>query len=216
MKRLIFSFFTFCLLLPVLFADVCRDWDKLDKEVRDAKIAKETARNRIIDLNRKLKTAFTGKIGHSVFSFPVKNYSPADIGGKNGSGYVPGSYDYYDGNRHTGHPAHDIFVLDKNMDSTCDRTGKPIEVLSFSDGVVIAVNKGWQAGRGIRGGNYAWIYNPVLDRYFYYGHLRQVLINVCDIVKSGSRIAYLGRNGKNAVMKRSPTHLHFMSLSFDD
>lgn len=214
MKRIIFSFFTFCLVFPVLLADVCRDWDKLDKEVRDGKIAKAAAKIRIIDLNRKLKTVFSGKIDHSVFSFPVKNYYPASIGGKNGSGYVPGGYNYYDGNRHTGHPAHDIFVLDKNRDSNCDRTGKPVEILSFTDGVAIAVNKEWQAGSGIRGGKYIWIYNPVLDRYFYYGHLRQVAVNVGDIVKSGSRIANLGRSGKNAVMERSPTHLHFMSLSF--
>ena len=214
MKRIFFSFFTFCLLLPVLFADVCRDWDKLDKKVRDGKIAKETAKSRIIELNRELKTAFSGKVGHSVFSFPVKNYSPAGIGGKKGSGYVPGSYDYYDGNRHSGHPSHDVFVLDKNRDSNCDRTGKPVEILSFTAGVVIAVNKEWPAGSSIRGGKYIWIYNPVLDRYFYYAHLRQVPVDVGDIVKSGDRIAYLGRSGKNAVMERSPTHLHFMSLSF--
>lgn len=217
MKRtIIISLFAFCLAFPTLHADVCRDWDTLDKKIRDSKIAKETAKKKIIALNRELKTAFSTKITHSVFSFPVKDYYSNSIGGSNGSGYVTGGYDYYDGNKHTGHPAHDIFVADKNRDSLCDRTGKPVEILSFTDGVVISVNRDWEPGSAIRGGKYTWIYNPVLDRYFYYAHLEKVLVNVGDIVKSGSRIAYLGRSGKNAFKKRSPTHLHFMSLSFHD
>ena len=219
MKQMIFSLFIFlfilCLACSVLNTVICRDWNQLDKEIRDSIIGKAAAKKKIIDLNRRLKAAFSTKITHSVFTFPVKNYSSKSIGGNNGSGYIPGDYDYYDGNKHTGHPAHDIFVVDKNRDSVSDRTGKPVEILSFTDGVVVAVNGEWEASSALRGGKYTWIYNPALDRYFYYAHLDRVLVNVGDIVKSGGLIAYLGRTGKNAFMKRSPTHLHFMCLSFD-
>jgi len=35
-------------------------------------------------------------------------------------------------------------------------------------------------------------------------------------VQPGSAIAYVGRTGRNASQKRSPTHLHLMTLAIDN
>jgi len=42
------------------------------------------------------------------------------------------------------------------------------------------------------------------------------MVALGDMVKAGDTIALLGRTGKNAWPKRSPTHLHFMCLAFDN
>jgi hypothetical protein len=192
------------------------EWNVLQRAVRDGTIPRDDARKEIIRLGGKLRESHAGKDVRLRFHFPVKGYGPAIIGGKHGSGFKPGAYDFYDGNRHVGHPAHDLFIRDTRVDGLDTGTGKPAEIVSFADGVVIGVNPTWEYPSGIRGGIYIWIYDPSGDRYYYYAHLAQALVVPGDIVKAGDTIALLGRTGKNAWPKRSPTHLHFMCLSFDE
>jgi murein DD-endopeptidase MepM/ murein hydrolase activator NlpD len=214
-----------CLLLLVLagpaFADPVQvsapdEWSTLQGAVRDGKIPRSEARKEIVRLGGLLREGAGAKGVSSPFHFPVKGYGPDSIGGKAGSGFKPSGYDFYDGNRHIGHPAHDLFIRDSRSDGLDSGTGKPAEIVSFTDGVVIAVNPSWQFPSEIRGGIYLWIYDPAGDRYYYYAHLAQALVVPGDRVRAGERIALLGRTGKNAWSKRSPTHLHFMCLSFDD
>jgi hypothetical protein len=108
----ILLFFT---IIPALtaFASVCGDWNDLQRAIRDNQIDRKEAERKIIELDRRLLKEYSGKIGNSPFSFPVKGYGKDCVGGSNGSGYQPGGYDFYDGNRHTGHPAHDLFILDR-------------------------------------------------------------------------------------------------------
>jgi len=216
---------TFCLLLPVLAGPVFADpvpvsppdeWNILQKAVRDGTMPRDDARREIIRLGAKLREGTTGKAVRSPFHFPVKGYGPDCLGGKHGSGFKPAGYDFYDGNRHGGHPAHDLFIRDTRVDGLDTGTGKPAEIVSFTDGVVIGVNPSWQHPSEIRGGVYIWIHDPTDDRYYYYAHLAQALVAPGDRVRAGDRIALLGRTGKNAWPKRSPTHLHFMCLSFDE
>jgi len=68
----------------------------------------------------------------------------------------------------------------------------------------------------LRGGNYLMIFNPNLNRYYYYAHNQNLLVNVGDIVKARTRIAIVGRTGKNASPARSQTHLHLMVLQLTD
>jgi murein DD-endopeptidase MepM/ murein hydrolase activator NlpD len=200
--------------LPVSAA-VCDDWNILDKAVRDAAIGRKAARQKIIELDRQLINEYAGKSGNTEVIFPIKGYGPKSIGG-HGSDYKPAGYNFYDGNRHGGHPAHDLFIRDKRRDGLDSGTGKPAEIVAFADGVVIAVNPSWKYPSAIRGGKYIWIFNPEGNRYYYYAHLASILVAPGDIVKAGDTIALLGRTGKNAYPKRSPTHLHFMCLSFND
>jgi len=149
-------------------------------------------------------------------TFPLRGYGPTAIGGKDGSGYQPKGYDFFDGNRHKGHPAHDIFIRDKNQDSLDDGTGKPVEAISVCSGMVVSVNLNWEPSSPIRGGNYTWIYDPIKSRYYYYAHLNEIFVKVGDIVSRDDKLGTVGRTGVKAYPKRSPTHLHFQVLQSVD
>ncbi len=214
-RVLLFIVFLLCVQAAPVSAAVFDNWNSLEKSVRDSTIDRKTARQRIIELNRQLVSVYGGKAGHSRLRFPVKGYGPKSIGGSRGNGYVAAGYNFYDGNRHGGHPAHDLFIRDPGRSGLDAGTGKPAEIVAFADGVVIAVNTSWEHPSDIRGGKYIWIFNPETDRYYYYAHLAEVRVSPGDTVKAGDTIALLGRTGKNAYPRRSPTHLHFMCLSFD-
>jgi len=196
-------------------ANAADEWDPLEKQIRDGSIEKKDARARISALHDRLKTAYAGIEKDNALFFPVKGYGPDSIGGVRGSGHRPKEYDFYDGNRHNGHPAHDIFIRDADQDTLDDETGKPVEIVAYASGVVVAVNTSWEYPSDIRSGRYLWIFSPSLDRYCYYVHLGSVAVKPGDIVKAGQTVGLLGRTGKNAYPKRSPTHLHFSCLSYD-
>jgi len=193
----------------------CEEWNSLQQAVRDGTMGREDARGEIIRLDARLREAYAGKSVRSPFHFPVKGYGPDSIGGERGSGFRPAGYNFYDGNRHGGHPAHDLFIRDNSGDGLDDVTGGPVEVVSMSDGVVIGVNPSWEHPSAIRGGIYLWVYDPADGLYYYYAHLALVFVAPGDRLKAGDTIALLGRTGKNAWPRRSPTHLHFMCLAFD-
>nr|WP_067062592.1 M23 family metallopeptidase [Mucilaginibacter sp. L294] len=147
-----------------------------------------------------------------VWVFPLQGYQTNAIGGTNGNGYSDKGYNYLDGNKHTAHPAHDIFITDKNQDDMDDRTDKPVNVLAVDDGIVIACNNEWAPTCTMRGGKFIWIYHHQLDILSYYAHNRTIFVKPGDIVKQGQKIAEVGRTGLNAYKKRSPTHLHFSAF----
>jgi hypothetical protein len=140
--------------------------------------------------------------------FPVQGYGPEVIGGKNGSGFIAGNFDFFDRNGLNGHPAHDIFIHDKDRDDMDDRTGKPVNVLSMSGGVVISVQEEWTENDSSKGGKYIWVFDPVTESIFYYAHNRAIFVEPGDVLKPGDIIAEIGRTGENAFESRSPTHLH--------
>ncbi len=205
------------LMLPaVALAAVCDDWNALEKEIRDNGMAREAAREKIALLDRDLLQEYKSAIGEAGSHFPVSGYGAKAVGGWKGNGYRPAGYNFYDGNRHGGHPAHDIFIRDRGRRGLDDDTGRAAEVVAFTGGVVVAVNASWNFPSKIRGGIYIWIFNPGENRFYYYAHLQKAVVALGDMVRSGETIALLGRTGKNARPKRSPTHLHFMCLSFDE
>ncbi len=191
------------------------EWDKIEKQIRDGLIDKTNAKKQIIALHYRLAKTYAGIEKDEELFFPVKGHGPDSNGGVRGSGFKPKEYDFYDGNRHGGHPAHDIFVKDENQDTLDDETGNPVEIVAYASGIVVAVNTTWEYPSDIRSGRYIWIFTPALDQYCYYVHLGSVLVKPGDIVKAGQTIGIIGRTGKNAYPKRSPTHLHFSCLIFD-
>lgn len=200
----------------VAAASPCDDWNSLEKEIRDGTIDRTSARSRIALLHRQLLDNYGTATTNSAKTFPVAGYDYRAIGGRNGNDYLPAGYSFYQGNRHGGHPAHDIFVRDRNQDSLDDADGKPVTIVAFTGGVVIAVNPAWDYPSPIRGGKYVWIFSPAEERYYYYAHLSSVTVAPGQIVSAGDPVGTLGRTGKNAHPRRSPTHLHFMTLSFDN
>ena len=192
--------------------DPASEWNLLYLKIRDGDISKEKAQEKLKELEVSLKDFYlktTNREQDDRLCFPLKGYGPSAIGGKGGSGYQTQGYDFFDGNRHKGHPGHDIFIRDTNQDGLDDITMKPVEVISTSSGIVVSVNLNWESSSPIRGGNYIWIFEPVKSRYYYYAHLNVILVKVGQEVSKAERIGTVGRTGVNAYPKRSPTHLHF-------
>nr|WP_266369318.1 M23 family metallopeptidase [Tellurirhabdus rosea] len=156
------------------------------------------------------KAEFVSQFGY--FNFPLRGYGPNAIGGVRGNGYRGVGFDLFDYQVRGSHPAQDIFIRDRNQDSVDDNTGQPTDVLAMSNGVVIGIETAWNPGQEYRGGNWIWIYDPVLDGLFYYAHNNAVFVKPGDWVLPGQKIAEVGRTGFNAYKTRSPTHLHLMYL----
>ena len=189
-------------------------WLPLMRIIRDTAINRIEAVKRMNDVLSDINSYMTKKeflpVEKSEWIFPVKGYTPAAIGGTNGSGYKVADFDFF--NQATGgHPAHDIFILDRNEDILDDITGKPVEILSMSGGIVVETRKNWTPEMmEIKGGNIVYVYDNFTDGLFYYAHLDKVFVNVGDFVYPGKSLGIMGRTGKNAYPSRSPTHLHLM------
>lgn len=201
-------------------ATPARGWYAIMRQVRDhkltRKIAVDSMRNFIEDLNLYMIKSNPKVYKKSEWVFPVKGYTSSAIGGSNGSGYVVADFDFFDGNT-GGHPAHDIFISDKNQDCIDDNTNKPVKILSVSGGIVVETRKNWTSQMmDIKGGNIVYIYDNFTDGFFYYAHMNQVEVNVGDFVEPGTFLGTMGRTGKNAFPTRSPTHLHIMYVKNND
>jgi peptidoglycan LD-endopeptidase LytH len=195
----------------------CREFDKLNTLIRDGKISKVAGRSEVSLLLNRIKEQYRQEGGETApradWHFPLRGYTVAAVGEGPSHGYLPKGYDYYDGNRHGGHPSLDIFIHDNNQDDLDDRSGKQVPVLSVSGGMVVSRETEWVEGSKLKGGKYLWLYDPSTDHLLYYAHLREIAVQVGTRVEPGDVLGYVGRTGLNAHKKRSPTHLHLTSLS---
>ena len=200
--------------------EAAQQFDALYAGVRDGRIARDSARARIRELLPLIAADFHARGGSDAprdsWRFPVSGYGPESIGGTNGSGYRPAGYDWFDGYTSRGHPGHDIFIRDRNQDELDDGTGKPVDVVSISSGIVVAYAPEWTSGSRLRGGRYVYVYDPSQSGFFYYAHQRSLFVKPGDIVAPGAVIATVGRSGRNAAAPRSPTHLHVMFLAVEN
>src|SRR6185369_1152573 len=148
--------------------NLCKQFDAVNTLVRDRKIAKTIALKQLQRIMPAIQSVYNKTSGIAAtehyFVFPLKGYKPNVIGGSNGNGYVANGYDYFDGNKHAGHPAHDIFISDKNQDCVDDKTGNHVTVLSVDNGVVLSEVTTWDTASDLRGGKYIWIYEPMTKR----------------------------------------------------
>jgi murein DD-endopeptidase MepM/ murein hydrolase activator NlpD len=200
--------------------DLCKEFNELNTRIRDGKISKPQAKEQFRALIEQIQNEYYAAGGKDYTTadwvFPLKGYGYKSIGGINGNGYKEAGYDYFDGNRHRGHPSQDIFIHDKKQQSIDDRTKKPVSVLSITGGVIVAAEKDWDPSSALRGGEYIWIYDPTSHALIYYAHNSVVHVEVGDFIKPGDVIAYVGRTGLNASKRRSPTHLHVTYLSISE
>lgn len=190
----------------------------LNTQIRDGKIAKAIAKTKVKKSLVGIERAYHQRVpshNDSLWAFPLSFYGAKSIGGLNGNGYHPQGYDYFDGNAHKGHPAHDIFIRDKNQDAVDDTKGTEINVQSVGYGVVVALEENWETTSLLRGGKYVWVYDVDNKLLVYYAHNHRVKVKLGDVLKPGDAIGTVGRTGLNAFKARSPTHLHFMTLTLD-
>lgn len=191
-----------------------KGWYAIMRQVRDKKLLRKQAvdsmNNFIEELNLYIMKNNPKIYKDNEWVFPVKGYTSSAIGGINGSGFVVADFDFYDGST-GGHPAHDIFIADRNQDCIDDNTNQPVKILSMSGGIVVETRKNWTTDMmDIKGGNIVYVYDNYTDGLFYYAHLKDVYVNVGDFVEPGTVLGTMGRTGKNAYPSRSPTHLHIM------
>lgn len=200
-------------------AGYCAVFHQIQMDIRDNVITPDSARAAFGAVMRSLRAEFRRDtcrvVDSSYFVYPVKCYTPQESIGAKGRGYRPDGFDLFDMNAKGSHPAHDLFVRDKDQDMLDDRTWKPIDVLAFTSGIVLATETGWRYDSEFRGGNWIWIYDPCLDGLFYYAHNNIVEVQPGQWVNAGDKISEMGRSGYNAYQKRSPTHLHLMYLQLD-
>ncbi len=191
----------------------------LNTEIRDGLISKPIAMQKFQTLIKKITTLYYIKNGRDFektnWIFPLEGYNSSAIGGKNGSGYIGNGFNYFDGNGRKGHPAHDLFIRDERENKIDIRTKKPVNVLSMTEGIVIALEMKWDTLSNLQGGKYIYVYVPSKKQIIYYAHNDTVFVKLGDIVVPGDTIATVGRSGYNAFKKRSPTHLHIMVMQLD-
>jgi hypothetical protein len=200
------------------YLSVINGYKQLLVDIREYKLSPQQAREKFQEMMFIMKEAHPSARYDSTqvqLCFPLMGFDFRAVGG-NGSGYIPRGYDLFDQAKKGSHPAHDIFMKDKNQDSRDDRTDDYVPVLSTTDGIVIAVENGWQTGSEYRGGNYIWIYDITNGGLWYYAHQREIYVKTGQIVRAGQKIALVGRTGFNAAMPRSDTHLHMTFLRIDE
>ncbi len=200
------------------YLGVINGYKQLLVDIREYKLSPEQARERFQEMMFVMKKAFPAARYDSTqvqLCFPLMGFDFRAVGGR-GSGYIPRGYDLFDQAKKGSHPAHDIFMKDRNQDSRDDRTDDYVAVLSTTNGVVIATENGWQTGSEYRGGNYIWIYDTTNGGLWYYAHQREIYVKIGQAVRAGQKIALVGRTGFNAAMPRSDTHLHMTYLRIDE
>lgn len=213
MKKLILLFVVVVFTVAAFSQDVrstCQQINELNNRVLNGTIKRAEAAKQFKTLLAQIKINATAY--NLTWIFPLKGYKANAIGGTNGNGYSDKGYNYLDGNKHSAHPAHDIFIKDANQDGLDDRTLKPVEVLAVADGIVVACTKNWEPASPLRGGKFIWVYHPAPNIFTYYAHNRAIFVKPGDEIKQGDKIAEVGRTGLNAYKKRSPTHLHFSAF----
>lgn len=195
------------------------DFKPLLVDIREYKATPEEARERfqhIMQVMKQTHPMIAYDSSQVSLFFPLMGFDYRAIGGRNGSGFRVQGYDLFDQNAKGSHPAHDIFIKDKNQDCKDDRTGDYVGILSVNDGIVIGTENNWQPESEYRGGNYIWIYDTVTGGLWYYAHQKEIYVKTGDVVKAGQKISIIGRTGYNAAMKRSDTHLHLTYLRIDE
>lgn len=213
---ILFILFTITLLAQTDTSEnICDKWDRLDKQIINLEIDKEDALELMEKYEKEVMKYFIDNNGRYVkrneWVFPLENFTSATHR-ENGNDYRLSTYDYFQGTNTKGHPAHDIFILDANKDLLDDSTGKPVDIVSMSSGVVIAVDTTWKPGSKLRGGKYAKIFDVTNMKIFYYSHISEVFVKPGDIVNAGDKIGEVGRTGRKAILSHGKTHLHIALL----
>ncbi|UFH57462.1 M23 family metallopeptidase [Spirosoma sp. KNUC1025] len=210
---------------PSLYS-YCQQFQTLYTQIREQSVTPDSARKQFSQIMNDLQARFRTQENYrqdslqrdslqrtgQYFSFPLRGYTTSAIGGTHGEGYRGTGFDLFDYKVRGSHPAQDIFIRDRNQDVIDDQTGEPVDILAMSSGLVLGIETAWKPGSDYRGGNWVWIYDPILNGLFYYAHNNRVDVTPGQWVHTGQKIAEMGRSGFNAYQARSPTHLHLMYL----
>lgn len=192
-------------------------WNATDVLIWDRKIDRDAAIDSIeyyIPLAvKEFKTHGIPTTKRNAWAFPMSGWTSVTYRDK-GQDYKDEKFDYFQGGESKGHPAHDIFIVDKDNDGIEDSVGTKIYATSMVNGLVIGVHSVWKVGDFYRSGNYVKVFDPESEALFYYSHLDSVFVVPGQIVKAGDPVGYVGRTGRKAINGR--THVHIAYYKIDD
>jgi peptidoglycan LD-endopeptidase LytH len=184
--------------------------------IREQKISPDSARTEFKTVMSKLREFYPNHSDDdSALVFPLTKSNLSAVGGK-GNGFYARKFDLFDFTVTGSHPAHDIFIYDPDQDCKDNRKKDYVDIVSVGNGIVLAVEQGWTVNSKFKGGNYVWVYDILSGSLWYYAHLREVAVNVGQIIEPGNKLGQVGRTGSSAMNPRSDTHLHLMHLRLNE
>jgi peptidoglycan LD-endopeptidase LytH len=185
-------------------------------DIREQKISPDSARAEFKFVMSKLRETYPNhKDNDSLLIFPLTRSTAAAVGGR-GNGFYARKFNLFDFSVTGSHPAHDIFIYDPDQDCRDNRKKSYVDIVSVGNGVVVAVEQSWTPTSKFKGGNYVWVYDILRGSLWYYAHLREVVVNVGQIIEPGEKLGQVGRTGSSAANPRSDTHLHLMHLKLNE
>lgn len=192
-------------------------WHKTDQLIRDRKIDESDAQDSIAMY---VKLGLQEFKSHNVpgtkrinWVFPMDGYTWKSYRA-DGKDYKDGNFDYFQGGESKGHPAHDIFILDKDTNSIEDSTGLKVYAVAMVTGIVLSKYDTWFRSDFLRSGNYVKLFDPESKAMFYYSHLDSVFVEVGQLVTAGTPLGYVGRTGRKAI--KGKTHIHIAYYKIDN
>jgi murein DD-endopeptidase MepM/ murein hydrolase activator NlpD len=192
-------------------------WQLTDTLIRDNMIEKDAAIDSIkkyvplaVDYCKNMNVQFTKR---EDWVFPISGYTTTEYR-SGGNDYIDERFDYFQGGEYHGHPAHDIFILDSDSNGVEDATGKRVDAVAMTSGIIISVYSRWSPSDMLRSGNYVKLFDPESIAFFYYSHLDSVNVKPGQIVTAGEKIGTVGRTGRKAF--RGRTHLHIAYYKITD
>lgn len=192
MKKL---FIVFCLMFFVSvlsFAGALEDWSDFESQLRKGSISSAESEFLAKKLTKNLSeyALEKGIEEDPQWIFPVNGFSKNDIGNtkKLYKAMVEAASDtkFFEGEQFLGQQYINIEISSKNATA-------PVDVVASNNGIVVYAKRG---ALTTVSGNCVWLYNPAQNFYIYYGYLRDVSVNLGDIVKTGDKIGTI-RPSKN-------------------
>jgi hypothetical protein len=180
-----------------VFADALRDWTDFETQLRKGNISSAEAEFLAKKLTQNLSdyTAEKGITEDILWAFPVKGYSKNDISDikKLYKAMAENASDtkFFDGEQFLG----EKYI---NVEISAKSAAAPVDVVAANNAIAIYVKRG---SLNSASGNCIWLYNPAQNFYIYYGHLRDVDVNLGDIVKTGDKIGNIRPSKKGYVLK---------------
>ncbi len=212
-----FLFIIFTISLSINSQSIFERWHKTDQLIRDRKIDEDAAMDSIkmyVKLGKaEYKSYGIAGTKRSDWVFPMSDFTWYSYR-SDGKDYKDEFFSYFQGGEFKGHPAHDIFIIDKDTNSFEDSTGRQVPAISMVNGIVISTYSTWFRADYLRSGNYIKLFDPESEAIFYYSHLDSVFVKPGQFIKAGDKIGYIGRTGRKAI--KGKTHIHIAYYKIDE